>query len=105
MSRDEKVLFWVEIVHKWMRLTGEDGEDEISVFTPELISKFRNTDSEVDNFMSTVLTHIAEMWFEEPNEFISSVNLSMGTEYTVDEDCLNKYYRSHKSKPWWKFWR
>lgn len=83
-SPDDRALYWVAELYRQMRWAGEDGHEESSIFTPSLLAGMRAHDPDIDALMSPILTRLARMWLEPPEDFLKNVNARLGSSYVVD---------------------
>jgi hypothetical protein len=83
-SAEDKALHWVGILYRAMRSAGEMGSEEITIFTPDLLTRMRADDPHIDERMPFVLTYLARMWLEDPDVFVTKINSRLGTAYAVD---------------------
>jgi len=105
MGQEERLNHWSKVLYNGMRWAGEDGKEEISIFDQKLIRDLRTFDSSIDAILPTVITQLAVMWLEEPEEFVSKVNEQCNTAYTVDISYLNGRFHKipspKKKSKWW----
>jgi hypothetical protein len=59
MSRDDKILHWAGVIHRWRRARGESGRDENEVYTPELVRDLERTEPKLRDLLREILTHVA----------------------------------------------
>src|SRR5690242_19969461 len=83
-SDEDKALHWVGVLYRSMRVAGECGDEEITIFTPALLAQMRGDDPKVDALMPFALTYLARMWLEDPTAFVARINSQLGTSYAVD---------------------
>ena len=83
---DERIEHWVAVLYRGMRWCGEDGLDEMEVFTPELLARLTSDDPAIGGLLSAVLARLALMHLEDPHRFITDANRRMGTHATHDMD-------------------
>ena len=60
-SPDERVAYWTTMLYRQRRRAGEDGVDEDSALTPELVEHMRRTDPAVDTLLPAICERIARM--------------------------------------------
>jgi hypothetical protein len=82
MTDREKVLYWADKMHRWMR-AGEGDGDEVEALNRDILLQNRADDPTFDRFMPSILAILARAWADDKEKFLKQVNEQMkeGFEY------------------------
>jgi len=81
LTDNEKASYWAGKFHRWMRLCGEDGLEEVDFFEAKIFQQFRDEEPNIDKLMSIILTQLATAWMYDIGKFFLQVNERLETNY------------------------
>jgi len=77
-STDEKVVYWIGMVHRARRSVGEQGLDEDAAFSPNLIANMKKTDASIEALLPDVIRGLAKMDMSAPEDMLAAFNRRTG---------------------------
>jgi hypothetical protein len=78
LPTDEKVAYWIEVLHRARRLAGEDGLDEEDAFSPELIVNMKKLDANIEALLPDVINGLAWITMSAPEDMLAVFNRRTG---------------------------
>lgn len=79
--RSDKVGYWVGMLYRQRRQTGENGQDEDVIFHPGLLEQMRQTDNQIEDIFPEIIRLLAHMEQRDPVELLAAFNARAGTNF------------------------
>lgn len=77
-SAVERIRYWVGVLYRIRRQTGESGINEDQAFRPELLKQMRAVDSGIDGILPTILAELGRMEMVAPDVMRAAFNQRTG---------------------------
>ena len=99
----DRICHWVGLLYRQMRWSGEDGCGEMFIYDRALYENMKTDEPAIDCFLPIILTRLAVMWQENPEDFIKSANSGMKTDFKVSEGEHSLWVKEERKPPKLKF--
>ncbi|OMG71125.1 hypothetical protein [Burkholderia ubonensis] len=74
----DKMRYWVGVLYRLRRQTGEGGRNEDEAFTPALLTRMRAVDPGIDSILATILAELGRMEMTRPDVMRAAFNQRTG---------------------------
>ncbi|MFA8392545.1 hypothetical protein ACEPUD_20790 [Burkholderia ubonensis] len=74
----DKMRYWVGVLYRHRRQTGEGGRNEDEAFTPVLLARMRVVDPGIDSILATILAELGRMEMTSPDVMRAAFNQRTG---------------------------
>ncbi|WP_321869604.1 hypothetical protein [Burkholderia ubonensis] len=77
-TASDKIRYWVGVLYRLRRQTGEGGRNEDEAFVPALLARMRAVDPGIDSILATILAELGRMEMTGPDVVRAAFNRRTG---------------------------
>jgi hypothetical protein len=78
LSREDKIVHWAGVIHRWRRAHGESGRDEDEIYTPELVRDLERHEPHLRGMLAEILPLVGALEQTPADEAIAAFTARTG---------------------------